>query len=243
MSWLLFVIFSVITGSAANIYQKMTMREEKSDAEASAIAFQWLTGTCYAIFALVSGFHIPPLWLAPYLLASSTLYAAATICLFRAIKLIEASEMSILNGIGPIFTIMISVVFLKDVFTTTQLIGVSCVLIAVTLINFKKGAVVIHKGTWLALLTALLFSIAVTVDTVVIRAFDAVSFIPIGAAGTALILMTCYPRKIQPAIDMITHVKKDLIIYSIFYAASAITFYLAIQAGGLVGQVSTIFRA
>ena len=243
MSWLLLVVISVVATSVANLYQKIAMREEKSDAVASAIAFQILTGLCYAIFALIKGFHVPQMWLAPYFLGTMVLYAAGTVCFFRAIKQIEASEMSIITGAGAIVTIVASMIFLKDVLSVTQLIGAACILTAVVLINLKKKSVVMNQGVWLALLGSALYGSAVIFDTIIIHAFDAASFIPIGSLGTALVIMIWYPKKIPIVVRTLRRVDKNLLIFSVLYAAAAITFYLAVETGALVGKVSSISRS
>jgi uncharacterized membrane protein len=242
MHWLVLVFINVIAIAVANLYQKIAMREEKSDAIAAAMTFHILTGVCYAIFAFVKGFQIPDISLAPYFLASMALYAVGTVYFFRAIKQIEASEMSIITGTGPVITIVASIIFLKDVLTPGQLLGAACILAAVILINFKKGGVVINQGTWLALFGTACYGTAIIFDTIIIRAFDAVSFIPIGSFGTAILMCAWYPKKIPIVIQSLKKVDKNLFIYSLLYAIAAIGFYLAIEMGALVGQVSSIAR-
>jgi len=243
MSWLLLIIINVVVISVASLYQKIAMREEKSDAVVSATTFMIVSGICYFIYALIKGFHIPSITLLPFFIITATLYAAGTILFFHAIKKIEASEMSIIGGVGPIVTIVASMIFLKDILTVTQLSGVVCILAAVFLINYKKNGFVINQGTWLALLGTACYGLGVISDTVIIHRFEVASFIPIGAAGSAFIMMLAYPKKITFVFQSLMKVNKDLLVYSLLYAIGGITFYLAIDAGALVGQVSTIARA
>lgn len=243
MSWIILAIINVIATAVANLYQKIAMREEKNDAISSAIAFQLLTGICYLVFALIKGFQLPPISLAPYFLGTMTFYAAGTVCIFRAIKLIEASEMSIISGVGAIVTIITSMIFLRDVLSGTQLIGAACILTAVVIINLKKKGFVINQGVWYALAGTALYGSAVIFDTAIIRVFDAVSFIPIGSFGTALVMMLAYPKKIRLVVRQLKKIDKNLLIYSLLYATSAIAFYLALATGAKVGQVSTVVRS
>lgn len=241
MSWIFFASINVVMSSVASLYQKIAMREEKTDAVVSAITFMIVSGLCYFIYALIQGFHLPPITLVPYFLYTASLYAAGTILFFHAIKKIEASEMSIIGGVGPIVTIIASMIFLKDILTVTQLSGVVCILAAVFLINYKKNGLVINQGTWLALFGTACYGLAVISDTIIIHGFEVASFIPIGAAGTALIMMLAYPKKITLVFRSLAHINKDLLVFSILYAMQGIAFYLAIGTGALVGQVSTIF--
>lgn len=243
MNWLFFAFVNIIAISVANLYQKIAMRDENSDPVASAVVFQMLTGTCYFLYALTQGFHMPPIALTPYFLISMSLYAAGTIFFFSAIKKIEASEMSIITGIGSVVTIIASMMFLNDVFTFTQLIGVVCVLAAVVLINFKKNALVINRGIGFALLGTFCYGTAVISDTVIIRGFEVVSFLPVLSLGTTIMMMAAYPKKITSIFKLLTRVNKNLLIYSLLYAVAALSFYFALGTGALVGQVSTVARA
>ena len=243
MSWIFLAIINVFATAVANLYQKIAMREEKSDPISSAIAFQLLTGVCYLVFALIKGFQLPPISLAPYFLGTMTFYAAGTVFIFKAIKLIEASEMSIISGVGAIVTIITSMIFLHDTLSPTQLIGAGCILTAVVVINLKKNGFVINKGIWYAMAGTALYGSAVIFDTTIIRVFDAVSFIPIGSFGTALVMMTAYPKKLPRVVQQLKKIDKNLLIYSLLYATSTIAFYLALATGAKVGQVSTVVRS
>ncbi len=243
MHWLILVFINVLAIAVANLYQKIAMREEKSDPVVSAITFQILTTCCYTAFALTKGLQFPEISLAPYFLGSMLLYATGIVCFFRAIKLIEASEMSIISGTGPIITIIASMIFLRDILSPSHLLGATCILASVILINFKKHKIIINQGTWLALLGTMLYGLAIIFDTMIIRVFDAVSFVPIGTAGTTLVLMLWFPRKMPHVIASLRKIDKNLFIYSILYATAAIAFYLAIEAGALVGQVSSVARS
>lgn len=243
MNWLVFACINIVAISIANLYQKIAMRNETSDPVVSAVVFQILTGTCYFFYALTQGFHVPPASFTTYFLSSMVLYAAGTIFFFSAIKKIEASEMSIIAGIGSVVTVIASMIFLKDVFTLTQLIGVVCVLSAVVLINLKKNALVINKGVWFALLGTVCYGTAVISDTVIIRGFEVASFLPVLSLGTTILMMAAYPKKISSILQSLTRVNINLLLYSLLYAVAAISFYLAVQTGALAGQVSTVTRA
>lgn len=243
MSWLFFAFINVIMSSVASLYQKIAMREEKTDAVVSAITFMIVSGTCYFIYALTQGFHLPDIALLPYFFISASLYAAGTILFFHAIKQIEASEMAIIGGFGPIVTVIASILFLGDILTPLQLIGVFCIVIAVIFINFQKKGFVINKGTWMALLGTTSYGFAVISDTIIIHRFEVASFISIGTAMTALFMIGAYPKKIPLVLKSLVHINNHLLVFSVLYAIQGIAFYLAIGTGALVGQVSSIARA
>lgn len=243
MHWLALVFISILAGSTSNLYQKIAMREKESDPIVSSILFQVLTGCIYSVFALSQGFQVPSLSLAPYFVVSMVLYAVGTVCFFRAIKEIEASQMSIMYGFGSVITVIASLVFLGDTFTLMQLIGVACIVLSVVLINLQRKKIVLSRGMWLALSGTCMFGTALIADTIIIRQFDAVSFIPIGVLGTVTVMLVWFHKRIPKVIASVATINRNLVIYSILYATSSIAFYLAIEHGGLVGQVSSIYRA
>lgn len=151
--------------------------------------------------------------------------------------------MSIITGVGAIVTIIMSMIFLHDVLTATQLFGAVCIFAAVVIINSKKKKMVINKGMWYALAGSALYGSAVIFDTTIIRAFDAISFIPIGSFGTALVMILAYPKKFPLVVQQLKKVDKNLLIYSVFYAICAISFYLALATGAKVGPVSAVARS
>ena len=114
MPWTIFAAISIVSMSVANLFQKIAMKEKKSDAITSALIFQFLCVAFTGAFALVKGFRVPALAiLFPYTLVSSLCWAFGTVCFFMAIKRIEASEMILLTGFGAIVTIVVSSIFLQ----------------------------------------------------------------------------------------------------------------------------------
>lgn len=243
MSWLFFAIISVVAGSASNLFQKIAMREEKSDAVGSAIAFQLVTGVGYLAYALVKGFHLPDISLAPYFLVSMIMYAVGTVAFFKAIKLIEASEMTILSSAGTLVTIAASFIFLHESLSAIQFLGAFLILLAVVIINYNKQGIVINKGMWFAIAGAACYGTAVIFDTLIIRAFEAASFIPIAAFGTGLTMLLWFHKKTSIVIHTIRNANKYLLSFFALYTVSTIGFYLSIEHGAMAGQASTIFRA
>ncbi len=243
MHWLLLAIISVITISVANLFQKIAMKDQKSDPVISAIAFQLMLGLVASMFALVKGFRLPDSSLIPYFLASGVLYAIGTVCFFRAIKIIEASEMTILGGSGVIVTILASMIFLGDKLSPIQLFGAGLILSAIVLISWEKKSLKLNNGTWLALTGTGLYGLAVVFDTFIIRSYSAVWFLPIASFGPGILMTLWYYRRITSIVGYVKQINKNLIIYSVLYAVQAIAFYVALENGALVGQLSSITRA
>lgn len=243
MSWLPLAFMSVVSASFASLFQKVAMKDQKSDPIVSAIAFQFILGFIVSLFALAKGFQLPDNSLIPYFLASGALYGVGTVCFFKAIKIIEASEMTILGGSGVIVTILASMIFLEDKLSPLQLFGTGLILCAVVLISWEKKSLKVNSGTWLALAGTSSYGLAVVFDTFIIRSYSAVWFLPLASFGPGILMTLWYYRRIKSIVGYVRQINKNLIIYSVLYAVQAVTFYVALENGALVGQISSISRA
>lgn len=243
MQWFIFAGINVVSSAVSALFQKLAMKKEESDPVIASILFQFLLTFFGALFALFTGFHLPSLTLFPYFLLSGALYAGGTVAFFRSIKLIEASEMTVLAGSGVLFTILISFLFIHEQLTPTQLVGAILILCAVILINYNRKTFRLNTGAWLAVLGAACYGIAVVADTYIVKRYDAVSFLPLASFTPGLIISLWYARKVPETIRSLKHIDRNLLIYSFLYAIQGVTFYLALQYGALVSQMSTISRA
>ncbi len=219
------------------------MKDQKSDPVVSAIAFQFILGLIVSLFALVKGFRLPDSSLIPFFLASGVLYGVGTVCFFKAIKIIEASEMTILGGSGVIITILTSMIFLGDKLSPIQLFGTGLILSAIILISWEKKSLKINNGMWLALAGTSTYGLAVVFDSFIIRSYSAVWFLPLASFGPGILMTLWYFRRIKSIVGYIKQINRNLLVYSVFYAVQAIAFYVALENGALVGQLSSIGRS
>lgn len=243
MLWFVFAGINIVSSAVSALFQRLAMKKEDSDPVIAAIVFQFLLTFFGVLFALFTGFRLPSVSLLPYFLVSGLLYAAGTVVFFRAIKLIEASEMAVLGGSGVLFTIITSFIFIHERLTLFQFAGAFFILSAIILINYNRKTFRLNTGAWLALLGSALYGVAVVADTYVIRHYDAVSFLPLGSFTPGLFISLWYFRKVPATFRSLKHIDRNLLIFSFLYAIQGVTFYLALQYGALVSQMSTISRA
>ncbi len=243
MSWYVLAIINVISISVGTLFQKLSMKEDTSDPVASSIIFQFLLGFITLLYALMQGFHLPPLFLLPFFILSGALYAIGTIAFFKAFKLIGASEVTVIGGAGVIMTIVASFVFLHDKLTLLQILGVFFILSAVIAVNITKQKFKLNSGSLLALLGTSSYGLAVVNDSYIIRHYDVLSYLPLISFVPGMLLVFCYIRRIRSIIRTARSININLIIFIILYAIQAISFYSALQAGALVSQISVISRA
>lgn len=241
--WLWFALISLSTMSIAALFQRLAMREDSSDPITSSIIFQILLSLISATVGIVMGFHLPELRLLPYFILSGILYAAGTYCFFRAAKLIEASEISIITGVGTIVPILVSFVVLSERFSLLQWIGAGIVIASIIFTQYEKRHVHFNTGVLYALGGTIGYGIAVVFDGLILRSYDTFSYIPIISLIPGLLLMMVFPKKLAKLMKDVKRISSNLWIYSILYVIGAEMFYFAVKQGAMVSQLTTIMRA
>jgi uncharacterized membrane protein len=244
MSWLLIIFINVVAISLASLFQRLAMRQENSDPLLSSIFFQFLLGVVVLSFAIINGFVWPD-WSAtwPLFLFSAVLYAFGTLLFFKSIKLIEASEMIVFGGAGSVITMFCAYFFLGERLNVIQYAGAALVVSAILLIASQGKKIVFSRGALLALLGNSFFAIAVISDTLVIRTYDAISFAGLMSIMPAIVLSVVYPRKLLQLPAMVKKIDKNLVIYTLLYAAGVVSFYGALGTGAMISQVSVVSRS
>ncbi|OGK64602.1 hypothetical protein A2313_01710 [Candidatus Roizmanbacteria bacterium RIFOXYB2_FULL_41_10] len=245
MSWLFYALIGVVGSSFASVMRRALMKDDKADAYASAIAFQFLGFIMILLFSLLNGFSLPPIqtyWL--NYLAQAFLWGLVTVFLFKANKYLEASQVTIIYSFASIVGIVSAVLFLNDNLTVTRVWGTVLIIFSVILVFWQKGKVELNRGFGYMLAVCLCSGVAVTNDAFLLRTTDVFSMLTIGWLTPGLFLLIAHPKAVV-RLKYYWHKKhfNSLFWFTLLYALSGAAFYLAIKAGGQVSQVSPISNA
>lgn len=242
VNWLVFALVSVVMYSTASIFQRIAMKRDESDPIVSATIFQFLLGIGSLAIAIVIGYHIPPITLWPYFLAAGVLYAIGSIYFFKSIKLIGASEMSIVGSAGTIVSLIVSFFFLGERLNVVQWIGTALILAAVTVIMYERKKINVNNGVVYALIGTSCYGLAVVFDGFSLRTYDAISYLPLMSFLPGVMLLVGNLKLVPKIIHEAAHINRSLGFFSLLYVLAADAFYIPIQYGALVSQMSTISR-
>lgn len=248
MNWFILALISITTVSISSLLQKVLMKDEKSDPFVYGFFFQLFCSILIFIFAFSKGFVMPPITnLGLNFFFEAILYAGFTIFLFKALKLIEASEVTILTTTSAFWTILVALLFLGESFSMIKLLGVLLILIAVIFVNQREKQLSFHfnKGSLYALLAALCFGLAFANDAYILQhKVDAVSYTAIAFLLPSIVIVLARPSILS---NIKSFLKPALItkvgLLGLFYSISAITAYLAYQAGGNASQLAPISQS
>ena len=185
-------------------------------------------------------------------LGSAVLNAVAHLCSTRALKLAEASLVTPLLIFSPVFTLLISALFLGEMPSTRGSLGVGLVLIGAYWLNRDSGAswltpfksLTLTPGVGLVLLAGLLWAITPLFEKMAIQHTYPES--PRFAAFIATMLLTfiltplVMPRG-KVAITKLSLHGRDLILAALIAGIAPVLGYTAFSLGP-VGYMTTLFK-
>ncbi len=242
MSWLSLLIINVVVMSVASLFQRLAMKDKDSNPISSAIIFQFILSILVMSYVLTQGFIWPPMSMWSFFMFSAVLYALGSVMFFKAIKLLEASEMTILGGVGAVVTMICAYFFLNERLVLWQYLGTFLVLLSVILIQHNGRKFALNRGVTYVLLATSFYSFAVTSDALVIKAYDALSYAALMSFLPGIMIGLFYPKTLRSLPQTIKKINKNLLIYVLLYAVGVITFYGALGAGAMLSQVGVIIR-
>lgn len=245
MPWLFFVLLSVVLYAVASILQRVLMKDHASDPHTYSIVFQLLGSVLLFLYALTQGFTPPPLAEYPLnFLLLAALYGTGTLCLFNALKYIGASEVTIINAVRSVVTILAAIFFLNEQFTLAKGIGTLLIVLSVILITERSKKTSSMRGYLYALGMALCFGLAITNDAYIINHADVYSFAAVGFLLPGLFLIAVRPTKVlQVGAILSPKLFHRILIMTIVYVSAVLSFYVALDKGAPVSQATPILQS
>lgn len=246
MTWPVLALISIITVSVATLLERILMKDDKSEPVSYAIVFQLILGTIALVIAIALGkFSVPDLSnsLLP-LSISACLWAGMTAFNFSAIKLLTAAEVTIIGTTSTIFAMTLGLIVLNETLTASMFLGTILIVISIWLLYHRQSQFQSKRGVMFALISAACSGIAVVNDAILLDTFNAYTYTAIMSFLPAVVLFLLFPRKsthLKPLMQPYT--LKVMIIFCLFYAIQAVTYYLAYELGAPISKLSPITKS
>jgi len=244
MEWITFVILSILFASISRILQKMLFKEEKADPILGAVSFQYAVCLIILIYSLFTGFNLNGYENYIHLLIISGLvYALGNVLMFKAFKIAQASQVTIALSSTAIWTVMASIILLKETLTIVVIVGICLVVFSLILtnINGENKINLKKKGIIYSLAAAVLFGIGFTIDALAIGDRDVDSYLVLAFFLPATFVFIYYFKHIQKVIKVKSSINyREIILTSVLYAFSNIFIFTAYQAGGNASIISPL---
>jgi drug/metabolite transporter (DMT)-like permease len=241
MSWYFLAIISVFFYSLSTIVQKKLMGDEDSNPVSFMIIFQLLVAAMILIYILIFKVPFPnimPVW--PNLLLNGVLISVGSVFMFKAIKITEAGEYTILSTSATFINLFIASVFLHEIITVNKIFGTLLIVTSILIItatDFGRKTK-LHKGHIFSLASALGFGIAFSNESYIVSQIGVIQNLVIGFFLPGLFVSLLYPKSFKEIPKMISMASiRNMLASSILYLLGAITIFTAYTKGGDVGKI------
>jgi len=247
MLWLLLAIVSAILNALTRILQKILLTEKDSDPFAFTFIFQLVVAFLFLIYVLITkSISLPSLsGLVLNILIMMFFYGIGNLLTFKAFKLAEASEVSVIFASNTLWSVVSAFFILGEKLNNFKILGVLLVVLGLIVINYVKTSWKINRGHLYALISAFMFGVAFTNDIFIIKRFNSVaSYSMFAFALPSIVPLFFNPKSIKNVPYFLNgKVFVRLLICGFFYAAAAFTIYTANKMGGLASIISPISSA
>lgn len=242
MNWFVLTILSVFLGSIANVLQRVLMKHDKSNPYSYAIVFHLLLGILNLAFGIFYGvnftYHGEYI---QFLLLSSALWGACSVFLFKALQLLESSEVTILSTLRVPITIIAAIFLFSEAFNIQKILGTLIILIATFLVTTQKKGFKVNKGVLYVFGVALFSGLGIIVDSFSVKHFDAIFYNTITNFLIVPILLAFRPRALKEWKHFF-HLSflQRMLPLGIFSTAQAITYLYSLTEPGYTSQIAAI---
>jgi len=226
--------------------------------DADAIVVVWgvtlLALPLLGLFAFTVTAQLPSLdWLfAIGVLGSAGLNALAHLASTRALKLADASLVTPLLIFSPVFTVLISALFLKEIPSARGLSGIALVLVGAYWLTHHSGmgwfapfkSLALTPGVALVLLAGLLWAITPLFEKTAIQHTDPESPRFAALVITALLTLILTPPVMargKQAIKQLSLHRLEVLLAGLIAGSAPVLGYTALSLG-FVGYVTTLFK-
>lgn len=245
MPWLYLTLLGVLLSSIASVLQRVLMKGDRSNPYSYAIVFYFLLGFLILVFGLLTGSDFSLLRGNVYLLLlAAALWGICQVLFFKALQLVELSEVTIVLGLRVVVTIIASILFLNQVFTGWNALGALLILGSTLLVVDLKKDFKLNKGLVFTLIMTLFGGLAIVADSVNVQHYDVLAYSTFSNFLSGFFILAFYPKAltgwkqfIQPSFLV------KMLPVAAFSAGQGILYLLALAYGGNTAQVGTIRQA
>lgn len=205
MDWIFLAVFSISLFSLSNIIDKIVLDKYINNAGAVGIIVGIAGFIASLLVYAIFGVTLFPIKDSVFIILSGVLGVFYLVPYFQALLVDEASRVIPLYQIVPVFTLILSFIFLKEGIANMQIVGFVLVLFGGFLISierFDKTIFKIRPAFWYMMLASLLFSISTVLFRFVVVSNDfwstfAYEGMGVGIGGFILFLIPAYSKQFK----------------------------------------------
>ncbi len=245
MSWLILIIISNFFYAFYALFSRVLFKDEKNDPAIISPVFQIIICVIFLIVGLlftdfdISGFKSDQ-WLS--FLVLMIFNSLGNYFAFNAYARTSASNVVIITSSKAIFTMISAYFLLGETVSWIQLFGTILVIYSIILISYKTIKVSFKSGEIFALLSAFMFGVENSNDKILLKDISLYPFLVVTFFLPSIFLFSLSYKKLNKVKELITNKNKitKVLILSVLFAFTAITFFAALQKSEIASKVTTV---
>ncbi len=221
------------------------MRDDTSNPYSYTVIFHFLLGFLVLIFGLLKGSNFSFFSGNIYLLfLAAVLWGLCQVFLFKALQLVEASELIIVSGLRVVITIVASIVFLNQIFTGWNALGAALILAATFLVVKLGKSFRFDMGLLYTLAMTVFGGLAIVVDSANVQHYDVLAYSTFSNFLSGFFILAFYPKALLQWRQFVRpNFLTKMLPLVVCSATQGVLYLLALTYGGNTAQVGTIRQA
>ena len=240
MDWIILVLASAFCSAMSVLLQKKFVM--KSDPVETATFFQILCTIIIITFALWHGINFSGLQsYLPNLVVMPFIYAGVNYFYFKALKMAEASEVTLIGTFRSLLVAIGSVILLRETLSNNMITGTFLIIISVFVIFYRPKSMKVNRGHVYAIIGSILLGLGFVNDTYILRTVDVASYEALAFLLPGILMLLFKPSSLRVFKD--AGKLLNMCAISLFYAGAALLLFYAYHLGGQADQVYPIAQS
>ena len=244
MTWFTLALLSQFSLIAFYFLSKRLLNRGNIDPRLYGACLQLTTGLIALPFAIYTGFNFT---LTPtsalLLLGMTATYVIGPSLYYTGLNKVDLSETTILDASGVLWSLLFGVIFLNESFNPSKLIGISLILLAVTILAYNRQLkkITLNRYEIYILISAAFYALGAVFDNKLVEFSTAISYLSISfmLAGIAMFASNLHRLKSVGAQTLLnSSFIKTVAVNGVF---TSLTYFFIMTAYTVGGEVSRIY--
>lgn len=226
MYWLLLTILSIVSRAIFGVATKVLSNRVKVSPISQSVLLLTTSGLIVLpLSPLIGGLSFDGVsGVIPLVVVMVVSSTVGNILFFKGLEKLDASTAQVLFSSILVWATILSIVFLGSQLSLTQLAGVALLLLAILLVQYKKGIKVLDANSWYLLIAALFFAVFQISSAELSKTISVGAYIVLAYLGGAAMIWSVYPKKVTREIKTLSTRFKETGLIVLFAATSSLLY-------------------
>lgn len=228
MDWLLLTLLAITARATYSIATKILSRDIRASPITQSLLLTSFAGLLSLLISpLVGGISFVGLsrFLFPTALMITS-QAFGNVLFFKGIKKLDASTTQVAFSSILIWGTILSVIFLKSIFSPVQLMGIILLLIAILLVQYEKGRIDLNTSFLYIVASAVLFAVFQVASADLSKTINTGTYLVLAYLGPSLIIGSIYFSNIKKDFSLLSNQLKNASLKTLFASGTSLLYFV-----------------